>query len=280
MLEVGILGAGELGGAIAHLLARRDLARRITLVDESGNVAAGKALDIAQAAPVEGFATQLAGGPDPAAIAGSQIIVVADAVRGGEPYGEAALPLLKRIATSAPQAVIVCAGVHGRDLVERGVAGLKMRRERMIGTAPEALAGGVRALVALAVNGSPRDVALSIVGAPPLHAVIAWDDATIAGFAATRRLDEPARRRISTRVAALWPPGPQALAAAAAKAIESIAGRGRQIVSAFVGPDISAGTKTRATALPVRLDESGVAEVLTPTLSVAERVALDNAMSL
>src|SRR5690349_7589659 len=73
MREVAIIGAGELGGALAHALARRDLARTITLVDEHGRVAEGKALDISQAAPVEGFATQLAGSTDLAAGLGAPV---------------------------------------------------------------------------------------------------------------------------------------------------------------------------------------------------------------
>ena len=280
MLEVGIIGAGELGGAVAHLLARRDIVRRVTLVDEAGRVAEGKALDIAQAAPVEGFATQVAGTTDPAAAAGAHVIVIAEAMGAGEWQGDAALQLMRRVAASAPAAVIVGAGAQARELVERGVVELKIRRERLIGTAPEALASAVRALVALATNGSPRDVALSVLGAPPRQSVIAWDEATIAGFALTRRLDEPARRRIAARAAVLWPPGPHALAAAAVKAVASIAGRGREVVSCFVGPDTSAGTRTRATALPVRLGRSGIEDVWMPELSVAERVALDNAMQV
>jgi len=49
MQSVAIFGAGELGGQVAHLLARRDVARAIVLLDDAGTVAAGKALDIAQA---------------------------------------------------------------------------------------------------------------------------------------------------------------------------------------------------------------------------------------
>ncbi|HZT77217.1 MAG TPA: hypothetical protein VFA27_11205 [Vicinamibacterales bacterium] len=280
MREVGIIGAGELGGAIAHLLARRDLTRAITIVDETGSVAAGKALDIAQAAPVEGFATQLSGTTDLAAVAGADVIVVAEAVKGGEWQGDAALQLLRRLAASGPRAVILCAGGASRDAIERGVRELKIRRERLVGTAPEALAAGVRALVALHVNGSPRDVALSVLGAPPQQAVVAWEEATIGGFALTRQIDEPARRQMAARVAALWPPGPHALAAAAVKAIASIDGRARQVVSCFVGPDTTSGTRTRATALPVRFDAWGVAGVVMPALSVVERVALDNAMQV
>jgi len=278
MREVGIIGAGELGGAIAHLLARRDLTRTITLVDETGRIAAGKALDIAQAAPVEGFATQLAGSTDVATVAGADVIVFAEAVQSGEWQGDAALQLLRRVATSAPRAVLVCAGAQAREVVERGVRDLKIRRERLFGTAPEALASGVRALVALHVNGSPRDVALTVVGAPPQQAVIAWEDATIGGLALTRQLDAPARRQIAARVAVLWPPGPHALAAAAVAAIASMAGRARQTVSCFVGPDTTSGTRTRATALPVRFDRSGIAGVVLPALSAVERVALENAM--
>ncbi|HZP48397.1 MAG TPA: hypothetical protein VFB07_07685 [Vicinamibacterales bacterium] len=280
MREVGIIGAGELGGAIAHLLARRDVARAITLVDEAGGVAVGKALDIAQAAPVEGFATQLAGATDPAVVAAADVIVLAEAATGGEWRGDSALNLLKRVAASAPRAPIVCAGAHACDIVGRAVRDLKMRRDRVFGTAPEALAAAARALVALHVNGSPRDVMLSVLGVPPDHTVIAWEDATIAGFALGRQLDEPTRRRIAARVPAMWPPGPHALAAAAVKAIMAIDGRGRQIVSCFVGPDTTSGTRTRAAALPVRFDASGIASVSMPELSVVERIALDNAMRL
>ncbi len=87
MREVAIIGAGELGGAVAHALAKSEVARVITLIDESGEpatVAAGKALDIAQAGPVERFATELAGSTDLYRAAGVDLIVVADRFRGGE----------------------------------------------------------------------------------------------------------------------------------------------------------------------------------------------------
>jgi malate dehydrogenase len=280
MHSVAIVGAGELGGTIAHALARRDGVGAITLVDETGRVAAGKALDIAQAAPVEGFATELTGATDLSNAASAAVVVIADRVTGGEWQGEDALMLLKRLTQTASRAVIVCAGASARELVDRGVRELKMSRARLFGSAPEALAGGVRALVALAVNGSPRDVALTVLGVPPDHIVIPWEDATVGGFGLTRLVDEPARRRLRAKVPALWPPGPHALAAAAVKAIESMAGRQRQMVSCFVAPDTSAGVSSRTAALPVRLGPAGVVDVVMPELSVVERVALDNAMEV
>ena len=274
------MGAGELGGALAHALARRDIARAIRLVDETGRVAAGKALDIAQAAPIERFATELSGSADVSAAAGAAIVVLADRAGKGEWQGEDGLMLLKRLTQTAAGAVILCAGSSQRELVERGVVELHMTRARLLGSAPEALAGAARAVVALEIDGSPRDVALTVLGVPPAHVVIPWEDATIGGFTATRRLDEPSRRRIAARLLALWPPGPYALATAALTTIEAIAGRSRRLVSCFVAADASAGTRARTAALPVRLGPSGIVDVVLPGLSVHDRVALDNAILL
>ena len=75
--------------------------------------------------------------------------------------------LLKRLTPIASAPRRLCAGASQRELVERGVRELHFARERLFGSAPEALAGAARALVALELDGSPRDVALSVLGVPP-----------------------------------------------------------------------------------------------------------------
>jgi malate dehydrogenase len=280
MIEVAIIGAGELGGALAHRLARTNAAAAIRLIDETGRVAAGKALDIAEAAPIDGFATQLSGSNDVTIAAGAGVIILADRIGSGEWQGEDGLVLLKRLAQMGTNAVIVCAGAGQRELVERGVAELRLVRARLLGSAPGALAAAARAMVALETNSSPNDVALTMMGVPPAQIVIPWEDAAIGGFSATRVLDEPTRRRIVARLPALWPPGPYALAAAAVRVVESIAGRSRGLSVCFVAPDVSAGTRVRAAALPIRLGRAGIVEVVIPELSAHDRVLLDNAMLL
>jgi malate dehydrogenase len=280
MQQVAIIGAGELGGAVAHALARSNLVRSIRLIDESARAATGKALDIAESAPIEGFSTHLCGGADLSIAVGASVVIVADRIGHGEWQGEDGLLLLKRLAQTAPGAVILCAGAAQREVVERGVRELKFARSRLFGSAPESLAGAARALVALAINGSPRDIALSVLGVPPAHTVIPWAEATAGGFALTRLVDEPTRRRLSARVSALWPTGPYSLSAAATAVLACMVGRSRRMVSTFVAPDISMGTSTRAAAMPVKLGPAGIVEVVMPSLSAVEQVALDNAMNL
>ncbi len=280
MRHIAILGGGELGGAVAHTLARRDIARRIDVIDERGTVAAGKALDIAQAAPVEGFATELSGSPDMSAVAGADVIVIADRFGAGEWTGDEGFALLRRITQMARDAIVVCAGTAGRELVDRAVRDVKMPRARVIGSAPEALAGAARAMVALTLNGSATDVSLSVMGIPPGQIVIPWGDANAGGLALTRQLDEPTRRRLAATITALWPPGPFALAAAAGHVVAAIDGRSRRLACCFVAPESVDAARARTCAMPVRLGPAGIASVLRPALTIVEQVALDNAIQL
>jgi hypothetical protein len=62
--------------------------------------------------------------------------------------------------------------------------------------------------------------------------------------------------------------------------IQAIVGRSRRTASCFVAPDWSAGTNTRTGAMPVRLGPAGIVDIMLPSLSVVEQVALDNALML
>jgi malate dehydrogenase len=280
MHQVAIIGAGEIGGLLTHALARRNVAPDILLVDDNGRAAQGKALDIAQAAPVEGFASRVSGTADIAAAASASVVALADPFGAPPLAGDPALLLLKRLRQFAPRALIVCVDASHRELVERGVRELHMDRGRLVGSAPEALVAGLRGLVAVETGAIPRDVSLTAIGVPPHHIVVPWEDATIGGFGLTRVLGEPERRRLESRMTPLWPPGPYALAAAAAKVINAVLKRSEALVACFVAPDDSSGIRRRTAALPVRLGDAGVIDVVLPEMSVRERVQLDNAMLL
>jgi malate dehydrogenase len=289
MREIAIVGGGELGGLIAHVLARRNSAGTVRLLDDGGRVAEGKALDIAQAAAVEGFSTIVTASAGLSPAAGAGVVIIADRCSlpanhaspgNAEWQGDEGLTLLRQLNAIAPRALFVCAGASQRELVERSVRELHIPRMRIVGSASEALVAAATAMVALETDVSPRDVALSILGIPPNHIVIGWEDATIAGFALSTLVTEPVRRQLGRRIGALWPVGPYALASAVGKVVDALSGHSRRPITCFVAPDDQAGVRMRAAALPVRLGAAGIAEVMTPTLSAVERVALDNAMML
>src|SRR6187431_3206247 len=110
MSTVAIVGAGPLGGAIAHALAERERVREIRLIDDRSSVAAGKALDIRQTGPIDGVDTRLEGAGDVLAASGASVIVIADRVDGGEWQGDEGLALVRKLIRAGAAAPIVFAG--------------------------------------------------------------------------------------------------------------------------------------------------------------------------
>ena len=73
--KIALIGAGNIGGTLAHLAALKDLGD-IVLFDIIEGVPQGKALDLAQSGAVEGFDSGLAGTQDYAPIAGADVVIV------------------------------------------------------------------------------------------------------------------------------------------------------------------------------------------------------------
>ena len=73
--KIALVGAGNIGGTLAHLIGLKELGD-VVLFDVFGGVAAGKALDLMQSGPVDGFDSMMTGGSDYAAIAGADVVIV------------------------------------------------------------------------------------------------------------------------------------------------------------------------------------------------------------
>lgn len=73
--KIGLIGAGHIGGTLAHLAMLKNLGD-IVLLDVIEGVPQGKALDLSQCAPLEGRALSLQGAQDYAELAGSDVIIV------------------------------------------------------------------------------------------------------------------------------------------------------------------------------------------------------------
>jgi malate dehydrogenase len=277
--SVVIIGAGELGGALARQLAAADVSRRLVLVDDSGRVAEGKALDIQQAAPVDGYCTELSGTTDESAVVGADAIVIADrAATGAEWQDDAGVALVRRLAHLNPLAMMLCAGARHLELVERGVREAGIPRTRLLGSAPDALRAAVIAMTALEAACAPADVSLTVVGRPPAQIIVPWDDASIGGRRATDVLAAPAIARLDARLARLWPPGPLTLAGAATRLLRTATARTRTSVAAFVAVRREQDARDRSGMLPIVVDTTGVAAVLATTLSTRDRVRLESAL--
>jgi len=279
-MRAAIVGAGDLGGAIAAALAVRDCCREIQLIDEAGSIAAGKALDIQQAAPVHRSTVRMSGSPNLSAASNADVIVLADGAGGsGEWSGESGLALVRRLAELNSRAPLVCAGSAQDWLIEHAVAELGLDWTRIIGAAPVALEAAVRGLIALEASTSAGSVVVRLAGRPPARLIVAWDSATIDGALASSRLDAQATARLTRRLPYLWPPGPVALAAAAAVVVDGLTRGSRTPLHALVALSRPGLQGRRAVLASVRLTTGRVLSATLADLPPSAQVAIDNLLA-
>ena len=73
--KIALIGAGNIGGTLAHLAAIKELGD-VTLFDIADGIPQGKALDLAQSGPVEGFDSNVEGSNDYSSLADSDVVIV------------------------------------------------------------------------------------------------------------------------------------------------------------------------------------------------------------
>ena len=86
MHSIAILGAGDLAATLARRIAEQELARRVVLVEADETRARGKALDIAQSGPVEGFDVEIQAVGTLSAAGAFDALVVADPPELADPH--------------------------------------------------------------------------------------------------------------------------------------------------------------------------------------------------
>ncbi|QDU67169.1 malate dehydrogenase [Engelhardtia mirabilis] len=74
--KITVVGAGFVGMSCAHRAAQLELASEVVLIDVNGSRARGIALDLSQAAAIEGWGTRVSGTDDPQATADSDLVIV------------------------------------------------------------------------------------------------------------------------------------------------------------------------------------------------------------
>jgi len=275
-----IAGAGNIAGALAQRAASRSRFGEIRLIDETGSVAAGKALDIRQAGPVDGYDTRITGHSSFDAASGASVVAIADRFPDTEWEADAGLAMLARLLPLIGSAPIVFAGARQRWLMEAAHRELKVAAFRMAGSAPIALEGALRALAALAVDRSAAEIDIRAYGRAPESIVIGWSSAVAAGAPLERVLAAHQRLGIADRARGLWPPGPTALGSSAARVAEAMAFGSRRELTCTVMGDGSVMPRGVAAAVPVHFGRGKILKVNRPALSTKEQVEFDNGVTL
>ena len=76
MSKISLIGAGQIGGTLAHLIGLKELVNEVVLFDVASGIAKGKGLDIAQSSSVDGFNVKFSGTDNYEDIKDSDVIII------------------------------------------------------------------------------------------------------------------------------------------------------------------------------------------------------------
>ena len=117
MKKISLIGAGQIGGTLAHLIGLKELVDEVVLFDVASGIAKGKALDIAQSSSVDGFNVKFSGTDNYEHIKDSDVIIITAGVprKPGMSRDDLLginLKIIKQVAEgikkNAPNAFVIC----------------------------------------------------------------------------------------------------------------------------------------------------------------------------
>ena len=115
--KISLIGAGQIGGTLAHLIGLKELANEVVLFDVASGIAKGKALDISQSSSVDGFNVKFSGTDNYEDIKNSDVIIITAGVprKPGMSRDDLLginLKIIKQVAEgikkNAPNAFVIC----------------------------------------------------------------------------------------------------------------------------------------------------------------------------
>ncbi len=117
MSKISLIGAGQIGGTLAHLIGLKELVDEVVLFDVASGIAKGKGLDIAQSSSIDGFNVKFSGTDKYEDIKGSDVIIITAGVprKPGMSRDDLLginLKIIKQVAegikNNAPNAFVIC----------------------------------------------------------------------------------------------------------------------------------------------------------------------------
>jgi malate dehydrogenase len=290
--KITVVGAGHVGATCSQLLAMKELAREVILVDIAEGIPMGKGLDQWESAPIEGFDSRVQGANDYSLSAGSEIFIVTAGI--ARKPGMSRDDLLKtnagivksvseEIKKVAPDSIIIMVSNPLDVMAEVALETTGFPRERVIGMAGVLDTARYRSFIALELDVSIEDIQALVLGGHGDTMVPLASYTSVSGIPLTQLL---AQDRIDALVERTRKGGGEivgylktgsayyAPAAAAVQMAEAIVKDKRRILPCSAWLQGEYGMKDIFLGVPCLLGEGGLKKIIEVELSDAEKAAL------
>jgi malate dehydrogenase len=293
-MKVTVVGAGNVGATCADVLAYREVANEIVLVDIKEGLAEGKALDVWQKAPIDLYDSRTIGVTnDYAKTAGSDVVVITSGLPRKPGMSRDDLigtnagivkSVTENIVKYSPDSIIIVVSNPLDVMTYQAHITSKFPRTRLMGMAGILDTARYRAFLAEALNISPKDIQAMLLGGHGDTMVPLPRYTTVAGIPVTELIDKDKLNAILERTkvgggelvklmgtSAWYAPG-----SAAAQMVEAIVKDQRRVFPVCMKLDGEYGIKNCYLGVPVVLGKNGVEKIIELDLNAGEKALLES----
>lgn len=293
-MKITVVGAGNVGATCADVLAYREVANQIVLLDIKEGIAEGKSLDIWQKAPIDLYDVRTVGATnDYSKTADSDVVVITSGLPRKPGMSRDDListnagivkSVTENVIKHSPNAIIIVVSNPLDVMTYQAHVTSKFPRTRVMGMAGILDTARYRAFLAEALNISPKDIQAMLLGGHGDTMVPLPRYTTVAGIPVTELIDKEKLHAILERTkvgggelvklmgtSAWYAPG-----SAAAQMVEAIVKDQRRIFPACVQLDGEYGIKNCYLGVPVVLGKNGIEKVIELDLNAEEKALLES----
>jgi malate dehydrogenase len=293
MTKVTVVGAGNVGATCADVLAYREIAQEIVLLDIKEGVAEGKALDIWQKAPINQYDSRTIGSTnDYSKTANSDVVVITSGLprkpgmtRDDLIQTNAGIVKIvtENVVKHSPNAIIIVVSNPLDVMTYQAHITSKLPRNKVIGMAGILDTARYRAFIADELNISPKEIQAILLGGHGDTMVPLPRYTTVAGIPVTELIEKATLDAIIERTksgggelvklmgtSAWYAPG-----AAAAQMVEAILKNQRRVFPVCIKLEGEYGIDDCYLGVPVILGKNGVEKVLELDLNEDEKALLE-----
>jgi len=293
-MKVTVVGAGNVGATCADVLAYREVANEIVLLDIKEGLAEGKSLDIWQKAPIDLYDSRTIGATnDYSKSAGSDVVVITSGLPRKPGMSRDDLigtnagivkSVTENIIKHSPNAIIIVVSNPLDVMTYQAHLTSKLPRTRIMGMAGILDTGRYRAFLAEALNVSPKDIQAMLLGGHGDTMVPLPRYTTVAGIPVTELIDKDKLNAILERTkvgggelvklmgtSAWYAPG-----SAAAQMVEAIVKDQRRIFPVCIKLEGEYGINDCYLGVPVILGKNGIERIIELDLTKDEKALMES----
>jgi malate dehydrogenase len=296
--KVTVIGAGNVGATVAHWIASKELAD-VVLVDIVEGMPQGKALDLAESGPVEGFDLTITGTNDYALTANSDVAVITagkprrkDPTTGEYPSRDELVKdnqkivgsVVRSFAAHSPNAILVVVSNPLDAMCHVALHESGFPAQRVVGQAGALDTARYKAFIAMELGVSVKDVHGLVLGGHGDSMVPLPNHTSVAGIPILELLDRETLETIIERtrkgggeiVGLLGYSGFYAPASATVSMVEAIIRDEKRVIPSAAYLQGEYGYRDLFIGVPCVLGAGGVEKVIEMNLSSQERAMLDH----